>query len=276
MIKKENYTLTGTGGRGMMMDITFNTAHKTAPLIIFVHGFKGFKDWGAYHLMGDYFVQHGFRFLKFNFSHNGVIADNPREVTDMIAFSENTFSMEVDELNSVVDFACNGSSLPKTDHVFLIGHSMGGAMSIIHTATDKRIKKLVTMAAISGFRNLWKPEAEEQWKLQGMMYVENKRTGVNMPLKVSLLDDLNRNPRRLDVLAKAAQITQPWLIIHGDNDTSVGLAQAEELKAANPHAHLFVVKGADHVFNASHPYPNAQMPPVLEEFCEQAVKFFAK
>jgi len=276
MIKRENFTLTGSKGRGILMDLTYNTAHKKAPLIIFVHGFKGFKDWGAYHLMADYFVQHGYRFLKFNFSYGGVVADNLREVTDMIAFSENTFSMEVDELNRVVDFACNGSSMPKTDHVYLIGHSMGGAMSIIQTAADKRVKKLVTMAAISGFRNLWDVKDEEQWKLQGIMYIENKRTGVMMPLKVSLLDDLNKHPNQLDVLAKAAHITQPWLIVHGDKDTSVGLNQAEELKKANPHARLSIIKGADHVFNATHPYPTNVLPPVLEDFCEQSVKFFDK
>src|ERR1700761_8701281 len=99
MIKKENFTLTGSKGRGMLMDLTYKTGHKHAPLIIFVHGFKGFKDWGAYHLMADYFVQHGYRFLKFNFSHNGITPDNTRDLTDMIAFSENTFSMEVEELN---------------------------------------------------------------------------------------------------------------------------------------------------------------------------------
>jgi len=274
MIKKETFTLAGAKGRGMLMDLTYKAAHKKAPLVIFAHGFKGFKDWGTHDLVAQYFAEHGFRFLKFNFSHNGTTPDKPTDFADLIAFSDNTFSMELEDLNTIIDFACNGSSIPSAAGVYLIGHSMGGGISIIKTAEDKRIKKLVTMASISGFRNLWSKEAEEQWRLQGMMYVLNSRTGQQMPIKSSLLNDLDGNPGRLDILAKAASITQPWLIMHGDEDTTVPLAHAEDLKAAQPNAKLIVVHGADHTFGGTHPYSATTLPPVLEEFCEQAVNFF--
>jgi len=69
MIKKENYNIPGAKGRGMLMDITYDTRHKDAPVVIFAHGFKGFKDWGTHNLVANYFAEHGFRYLKFNFSH---------------------------------------------------------------------------------------------------------------------------------------------------------------------------------------------------------------
>jgi len=274
MIKKETYTLPGAKGRGMLMDLTYDSAHKNAPMVIFAHGFKGFKDWGTHNLVANYFAEHGYRFLKFNFSHNGTTPDKPIDFSDLIAFSDNTFSIELEDLNDVIDFACNGSSIPRADGVYLIGHSMGGGISIIQTAEDKRVKKLVTMASISGFGNLWPKEAEVQWKLQGMMYILNSRTGQQMPLKAALLDDLERNAGRLDILAKAAAITQPWLIFHGDEDTSVPLSHAEELKAANPNAELIVTHGADHTYCSSHPYAKTTLPPALKKFCEQTVKFF--
>jgi len=276
MIKKETYTLPGAKGRGMLMDLTFDDAHKNAPLVIFAHGFKGFKDWGTHNLVANYFAEHGYRFLKFNFSHNGTTADKPTDFTDLIAFADNTFSIELADLKAVIDFACNGGSLRRANGVYLIGHSMGGGISIIQTAEDKRVKKLVTMASISGFGNLWPKEAEEQWRLQGIMYMLNSRTGQQMPLKVGLLDDLQRNAARLNILEKAAEITQPWLILHGDEDKTVPLSHAEELKAANPHAELAVIHGADHTFNGSHPYTKDTLPPALKKFCEQTVSFLNK
>ena len=40
--------------------------------IIFLHGFKGFKDWGFVPYLGDYLSDNGFFVITFNFSHNGV------------------------------------------------------------------------------------------------------------------------------------------------------------------------------------------------------------
>jgi pimeloyl-ACP methyl ester carboxylesterase len=273
MIKKETFTLAGSKGRGMLMDLTYDDAHKSAPLVIFVYGFKGFKDRGTHNLVAQYFAEHGFRFLKFNFSHNGTTTDKPIDFTDLIAFGDNTFSIELADLNTVINFACGGSSIPHADGVFLIGHSMGGGISIIQTAEDKRVKKLVTMASISDFRNLWSKDAEEQWKLQGIMYALNSRTGQQMPLKISLLQDLERHPARLNIQGRAVHVTQPWLIVHGDADSSVPLSHAEELNAAQPNAQFIVISGADHTFGGTHPYPATTLPPTLLEFCNKTIDF---
>jgi pimeloyl-ACP methyl ester carboxylesterase len=276
MIKKQNFNIPGAKGRGMLMDLTYKTSLKNAPLVIFAHGFKGFKDWGAHNLVANYFAEHGFRFLKFNFSHNGTTADKPTDFADLIAFADNTFSIELADLKAVIDFACGGSGIAAATGVYLVGHSMGGGISIIKAAEDSRVKKLVTMASISGFRNLWPKEIEDQWRLTGITYMLNKRTGQQMPLKVSLLDDLDRNPAQLDILAHAAKVKQPWLIVHGDEDTSVPVSHAEELKAAQPHAIYSVISGADHVFGATHPYAEQNLPAHLLEFCRQAVTFLKK
>lgn len=276
MIKKEYFTLSGARGRAMLTDLTYDDQFKNAPLVIFAHGFKGFKDWGTHNLLANYFAENGFRFLKFNFSHNGTTTDAPVDFADLIAFSDNTFSIELDDLNTVTDFACNGTAIPRANQVYLIGHSMGGGISIIKTAEDKRVKKLVSMASISSFHNLWPKQAEEQWRLQGIFYVHNARTNQQMPLKSALLDDLERNPTRLDILGKASTITQPWLIVHGDKDPTVPLAHAEQLKAAQPNASYLVIPGADHTFNSGHPYTENTLPASLIEFCNAAISFFKK
>ena len=276
MIKKENFNIPGAKGRGMLADITFDTANRDVPIVIFAHGFKGFKDWGAHDLVARYFAKNGFRYIKFNFSHNGTTADNPVDFTDLIAFSDNTFSIELEDLKSAVNFACDGPVMPEVDGVYLIGHSMGGGISIIETAEDKRVKKLVTMASISGFGNLWPKEVEEQWKLSGILYMPNFRTGQEMPLKASLLKDLEHNAARLDILARAKEIEQPWLIVHGSEDKTVPFGSAKELNKANKNSLISIIPKADHTFGATHPWPKKVLPKPLHEFCDEAIAFFKK
>lgn len=273
MIKKEIFSVPSAKGRNMLMDLTYDDANSKAPLVIFVHGFKGFKDWGSHNLVARYFAENGYRYLKFNFSHNGTTPDKPIDFADLIAFSENTFTMELEDLGAVIDFACNGSAIPPAKVVNLIGHSMGGGISIIKTAEDKRVNKLITMASISSFRNLWPKEAEAQWKIQGIMYIHNSRTGQQMPLKSTLLDDLDTHPGRLNIMAKAAAIHQPWLIMHGVADLGVPVSHARELKEAQPNAELIILPGADHTFGSSHPYGNDVLPAPLKQFCTSAIQF---
>lgn len=273
MIKKETYTIPGAKGRNMLMDLTFDETNPDAPLVIFAHGFKGFKDWGTHNLVAKYFAENGFRFLKFNFSHNGTTPEKPLDFVDLIAFGDNTFSIELDDLNSVIDFACNGGSIPPATNVYLMGHSMGGGICIIKTAEDSRVAKLITFASISNFHNLWPKEQEAQWKIQGVMYVHNARTNQQMPLKATLLNDLDQHPARLDIIKKASEITQPWLITHGALDIPVPLQHANEIKAANPNAKLLVIPDGDHVYGASHPYTKDTLPALLLSFCDASIAF---
>ncbi|RVU00052.1 alpha/beta fold hydrolase [Mucilaginibacter limnophilus] len=273
MIVKENFVTPGAKGRAIYLDITYNDTARNAPLVIFAHGFKGFKDWGTHDLVARQFAENGFRFLKFNFSHNGTTPETLTEFTDLTAFSENTFSIELDDLKYVIDFAFSGSAFTPVQGVYLVGHSMGGGLSVIQAAEDSRVKKLVTMAAVATFRNLWPRQVEKQWKLQGVMHFPNYRTGQQMPVKSTLLDDLDKSPERLNIIMRATEITCPWLIAHGDADTTVPLSHAEELHAANPASELLVIRNGDHVFGGKHPYFEKSLPPDLLAFCNRAIGF---
>lgn len=273
MIQKLNYILPGAHDRPMLMDLTFDDVLPTAPLIIFAHGFKGFKDWGTHELVADYFAINGFRFLKFNFSHNGTTPEDPMNFADLGAFADNTFSLELDDLNRIIDFATSGSVFPAAKSVFLIGHSMGGGISIIQTFEDKRITKLITWAAVADFSNLWSKQEEPQWKISGVKYFENARTKQQMPVKAGILEDLEKNPIRLAILNAAQQLQQPWLIVHGTGDQSVPLSHAQQLDALNPAATLMIITNADHVFGATHPYTNKVLPAQLMDVCEESLRF---
>jgi len=72
MKKINNIILNGAANRPFALDVIFTENGKQKPVVIFAHGFKGFKDWGHWEAIGEAFATAGFVFVKFNFSHNGV------------------------------------------------------------------------------------------------------------------------------------------------------------------------------------------------------------
>jgi dienelactone hydrolase len=273
MIVKQTFTITGAAGRPILMDLTYNNSAKNiGPLVIFVHGFKGFKDWGTHDLVADYFVENGFRYLKFNFSHNGTTIEHPTDFVDLGAFGDNTFSKEFEDLDKVITFAFS-ESFPASEKVSLIGHSRGGGTCVIQAAKDERVDKLVTWAAISDFSSLWKKEQEDEWREKGVIYTYNVRTKQNTPLKIDLLNDLEKHANGYNILKCATKIDKPWLLLHGDADQNVALEDADKLLNNNSKASLKVIKGADHVFGAQHPYSENDLPKPLLEVVEKSVAF---
>lgn len=273
MIIKQTFTIRGAEGKPILADLTYKTGNEDAALIIFVHGFKGFKDWGTHNLVAEYFVVQGFRFLKFNFSHNGTTPDDPVDFVDLGAFGDNTFTKEFEDLDQVITFAKSGKEFPAPGSLYLLGHSRGGGTSIIQAEKDPRIDKLITWAAVSDFSSLWKKEEEDEWRKKGVIFSYNTRTKQYTPLKIDLLHDLEKHPRSYDILLVAARMEKPWLIIHGDQDENVLQDQAEELKQRSANAELFIVPYANHVFGASHPYTKEELPLELQLVCEKSAEF---
>ncbi len=273
MIQNSPFILTGSHDKIILGDYTYDDNHTNREVIIFVHGFKGFKDWGAHHLIAQFFAEKGCRFLKFNLSHNGVTQENLHDVTDMAAFSNNTISYELADLTTVINYVAHTFPLSK---ITLIGHSRGGGLAIIKATTDPRISRIVTWSAIADFSSLWKPEQEVEWKKTGRIYVENARTKEKMPLSSTLLTDYQNHKTEYHILSAAQNINIPWLIIQGDEDVNVPQSVAEKLLKAQPAARLKIINGANHVFGASHPYPQPQLPAHLQEACENTYNFIMK
>ena len=88
--------------KSITFDLRYNEDLKKKPLIIFLHGFKGFKDWGHFNMIADYFVNQGFAFLKMNFSHNGTSPEQLIDFVDLEAFGQNNFSIELDDVLSLI------------------------------------------------------------------------------------------------------------------------------------------------------------------------------
>jgi uncharacterized protein len=283
MIQKiKNLTVTGSNGKPMLTDIFFDEEKRALPVIVYAHGFNGFKDWGKFDLIANQFAEAGFAFVKFNFSHNGTTPEKPEEFADLQAFSANNYTKELDDLGFVLDWLSSAenpySDYLNTQKVGLIGHSMGGGIAIIKTAEDNRIQALTTWASIAECKTPWGKWPEEQiaeWKENGVAYAYNSRTRQHMPLGYQLYEDFEQHTDRLNILQTISKINVPVLICHGEQDEAVEVSNAHALDEACATSDLFLVE-SDHVFGRKHPWPGKQLPAAMQEVVDVTVYFFKK
>lgn len=240
-------------------------------VIVFCHGFMGYKDWGCWNLVQDYFVSLGFGFCKYNVSHNGGTVENPIDFSDLDAFAQNTYSGEIEDLNALLNTLSIYIKIPF--EVGLIGHSRGGG-TVLLSSHHPSVIALVTWAGISSIESRF-PQGMDlaRWKNDGVRYVRNGRTQQDLPMLYGLFEDFVANAERLNIQEACEKMTVPALIIHGEKDTSVSISEGEALcKWLNDE--LIRIEGADHTFCSAQPWNNSEMPNELMEVCQITADFF--
>lgn len=273
VLKVLNQTYEGFNRRLSLLDVFYPEKVDHYPVVIFAHGFKGFKDWGVWDLLFEKIASEGFVVIKFNFSHNGGTRENPIDFPDLEAFARNTYSKELFDLKVIIDLVENkklpGSTFMNPNEICLIGHSRGGGISILTAAKDERIKKLITWASVGDFfSRLPESDKMKSWKEEGTYYTENSRTKQLMPMNYEFVKDLEENKANLDIQQSAASLNVPWYIIHGEDDPVVLLNEAADLNKISKNSSLKIVKNANHVFGGKHPYAYKELP----EHCLQLMK----
>ena len=264
-----NIPLTGTHGKHIITDVFYTENNTQKPILIFCHGYKGFKYWGAWNLMAKALADAGYFFIKFNFSHNGGTAEQPIDFPDLEAFGQNNYTKELDDLKSVIDWITSNSDYnTEADYsnITLLGHSRGGGIVTIKAEEDSRISRVITLAGVSDYASrMSSGDTLMKWKTDGVEYVVNGRTKQNMPHYYQFFEDFKSNENRLNIKRAASHLKIPHLIIHGDNDTSVKIEEAYDLQSWNPNSELKIIAGANHVFGASHPWNSNELPTPLQE-----------
>ncbi len=274
LIEFKNKIYQGSNNRPSLFDCAIPENAKA--VVIFAHGYKGYKDWGAWHLVETFFLKSQYGFVKFNMSHNGGTIENAIDFPDLEAFGKNTYSFEINDLNTVIDETvriieteCN-LDIP----LYLLGHSRGGGVSILTSIHNDNVKKIISLAGISDIASRFKTGKElDEWKEQGVYFVQNSRTLQEMPHYYSFYEDFLNFKKDLNIERVSELLEVPFLQIHGDMDLAVSISEGQ-MVARWTNTALEIIKGAGHTFGAQHPWNSDKLPEDLEKAIEKALAFF--
>ena len=278
MIQKlDNILIKGSAGKPILIDATFKANTEPKAVVVFCHGFKGFKDWGAFNKIATHFAQQDFVFVKFNFSFNGTTPKNPTAFDDLKAFGENNFCKELDDLSLVLDWIKTCDMLKgeiDKSNISLFGHSRGGGIAMLKTAEDKSISKVISWASPSDFfQTLPSGEKLEKWRSNNVAYIFNGRTKQNMPLYFQFYKNCKSNSKRLNIQNSVAKMSIPHLVVHGSDDPTVLLNEAKNIKRWNANTYLHIIDGANHVLGGFHPYDLEKFPKDLQVAIDSTIAF---
>lgn len=266
----KNHVIDSGRGYKIFLDEICHDSVKPKAILILVHGFKGFKDWGFFPYVADFFAKNGFHVFKFNFSHNG-ISGNSSEFTEFDKFAQNTFSLENEELHEVIDWVKEYTN--KQLKISLLGHSRGGGQVLLSASQRTDLNKVITWSAVASF-DRYSKETKQKWRKNGFISVTNSRTGQVFKMNQLLLDDLEKNAEQLNIFKACSKIQYPCLIAHGKQDVAVDFSDSEKIVSALPNPSHLPIESAGHTFNIKHPFENSSKE--LDFLLERSLAFLDK
>ena len=211
---------------GERLDATFHPGRAGDRRIVAIgHGVTSHKDRPWLLALSEALTEIGIASVRFSFAGNG---DSEGRYEDA------TISKEVDDLAAILDVLAE-------HEVIYAGHSMGAAVGVLCAARDHRIRALVSLAGmvhVSAFMH----------RVFGHLRpdVDCMLEKPQCPLTTRFLVDAHAIG---DVVAAAAQVTVPWLLVHGSADELVPLQDSRDaLAATHDRADLIEIAGADHRF----------------------------
>lgn len=240
-------------------------------VIIFVHGFKGFKDWGAFPDACEELARAGFAVLAFNHSKNGV-GENMLEFDEPDLFANQTLTNDLEDIGSILEALKNkeiqsDKVVLDTDRVGIIGHSRGAHTAIAAAAEYSEIYCMVTWSAVANYNSRWSDQMKKDWKEKGFTEIKNSRTGQVLKLNSSVYEDATENADRLMASLRVKELHTPCMFIAGKDDESVSHNDSEILYRNCPSddKEIRLIENAGHTFNVSHPFNGEDFPEEFEE-----------
>ncbi|MBC8495200.1 alpha/beta hydrolase [archaeon] len=203
-------------------------------IVVICHGFVGNMNINFFQELLENLNENNFNVLKFDFAGNG---ESEGEIGDA------SYLKEREDLDSVL----NQLEEKGFKKFCLVGHSMGGGVSIMTASEDQRVKWIVDIAAPAypnRIKDYWFGEEKVKEALtKGQTTIKTKRYEFIFNKKFFV--DLEK----ADIKGSIKKVKVPLLIIQGTSDERVSLEESEELfiLANNPKT-MQIISGADHCF----------------------------
>jgi len=272
-VNKESGNVLSSQGHPIYYDLySPSVAPSTVvPVVLFVHGFKGFKDWGAFPDACEELARTGFAVITFNFSLNG-IGKNMLEFDELDLFERETLSQDLEDVGTIIDAIKQKSInsdrvLLNSDLIGIIGHSRGGHTAVAAAAEYSEIMCLVSWSAVADYNARWSSEMKKDWEEKGFSEIVNSRTNQIMRVGKVVYDDAINNADRLMAIKRVRELHIPCMFIAGKEDEAVPYSDSEKLFRACPsdEKEVRIINNAGHTFNVSHPFEEEKFPQAFEE-----------
>ncbi|MCO5259094.1 MAG: alpha/beta hydrolase [Crocinitomicaceae bacterium] len=268
MIKQTNLIYTGSSERQSLYDLFLPEEDKQQPVLVFMHGYMGYKDWGCWNLMGEEIAKQGYPFAKFTITHSGTTLDQPVVFADLEAFGNGGYLKELRDLQYFLNHL-------EKEHGFrefiLIGHSRGGG-DVLLVANDVRVKQVHCLAPICDIASRFpKKERLEQWKEKGVYYHKNGRTNQEMPHFYSQYEDFLTHQEKLSIEKACKQLNKPVFVYHGSDDASVPPHEGQTV-AKWTKGQFYLIENTAHTFDSKEPWEENEMPDKFKLVVDLIVK----
>ncbi len=275
-IRERSFRLTNEIGLPIRCDLRLPPGDGPFPVVVILHGFKGFKDWGMFPPTGRALAARGIATVALNVSRNGV-EEELTEFTDLEAFSHNTTGREILDVDCVLAAITAGAvdGSIDADRLGLLGHSRGGGVVLLVAGADPRVHCVVTWSSIATFFR-YTERAVGDWRQRGRLDVPNARTGQMMWLSLDVLEDLEAHREEYDIERACERLRSPLLVVHGEVDEAVDVREADRIVgwAKGTETRKVIVPRAGHTFGASHPW--AGSTPAWEAAVRETGDWFSR
>lgn len=237
-------------------------------VIVIAHGYKGFKDWGMFpHIAHT--LSHEHEVITFNFSHAG-IGEDLLHFTELEKFARNTHHRELKDLEILLSYL---SQHPKFGNLplFLLGHSLGGGICLVYTLDHPSdISGVISWNGVTKL-DLLTDEQKQEMRETGRTYVLNGRTGQQMPLDAVILEDMENQKERYNILERMKTASFPVILIQGSQDGAHLRQGSEQLIKLRPDIPWIQIPDGNHTFGTVHPFTGAT--PQLELAIAATINF---
>jgi len=177
------------------------------PIVVICHGFIGNRI-GTDRLFveaAEQLTQAGFLVLRFDYGGCGESSGD---------YGNGGLDLLIEQTRTVLDYAAS-LDLVDQDRIFLLGHSLGGAVAVLTAARDSRVKSLI----------LWAPVAHPYMDIRNIIGLqaiqEIETTGKSDYMHYELTKRFTDSLAEYQPLTELRGYSGDVLVVHGTADTVV-------------------------------------------------------
>lgn len=225
----------GATGERLAARLDLPADEQTSAYALFAHCFTCNKNYKALAHIGRALTQEGIAVLRFDFTGLGESEGD---------FADTSFSSNVADLIAAADFLKREFEAPK----ILIGHSLGGSAVLQAAAHVPSCVAVVTIAAPSEPSHVLRLLGSTKERIEARGEAEITIAGRTFTVRKQFLDDLEQARMQQTI----GDLNRGLLIVHSQNDRTVGIDNAEQIfRAARHPKGFFSLDQADHLLSNS-------------------------